>query len=345
MAKLNRAKTIDEIKSLGVAAVRKAYGDLAVIYNKLLDQQFMLCHKCGDFMARDVFYKDIRYATGVYPKCKRCVMMEVEQRVNKNDPPNITKESVQRVLQDMDLPYIDKFYTQCVTNIDEGTRESAIGHPFSAYLSTIKSLNQYKDKKWKDSVFGETEEMVEGNYSIRKNIRKLFGAGRSDEDYLFLQNTYDDWASRTQVDSKSQEVYVTRICCKLLEIWKAERAGKDTGKLDASLNDLMAAANLQPKQNVGNAATDSLTFGQLIEKWELEEPIPDPEPEFKDIDGIGKYIRVFFKGHLAKALGFDNAYSREYDDFMKQYTVNKPSYTDTETSEDIYSALFRKDVE
>ena len=82
-----------------------------------------------------------------------------------------------------------------------------------------------------------------------------------------MQDQYDDWTKRTQVDTKSQETYIVRICFKLLEIWKAQKQGKDTSNLDKSLNDLMAAANLQPKQNVSNAASDSVPFGHMIEKW------------------------------------------------------------------------------
>jgi len=38
------------------------------------------------------------------------LMQMVEQRNKKNDEPNETKESVQKVLQMMDKPYVDSFY-------------------------------------------------------------------------------------------------------------------------------------------------------------------------------------------------------------------------------------------
>ena len=176
----------------------------------------------------------------------------------------------------------------------------------------------------------------------RKEIIKLFGSGFTTEDYLYLQDQYDDWRSRTQVDTKSQELYIVRICFKLLDIYKAQKAGKDTDKLDKSLNEMLAAANLQPRQNVGNAATDSLTFGQLIEKWEKETPVPEPEKEFKDVDNISKYLSVWFKGSLSRALNIDNGYSKEYDDYISQYTVKPPEYVgdDGEADESIYEKIF-----
>ena len=174
-----------------------------------------------------------------------------------------------------------------------------------------------------------------------KEIIKLFGSGFTTEDYLYLQDQYDDWCARTQVDSKSQQTYIVRICFKLLDIYKAQKAGKETSKLDDSLNNLLGAANLQPRQNVGNASTDSLTFGQLIERWEQEDPILIPE-EYVDVDNLSKYVDVWFKGGLSRALNLDNGYSKEYDEYIDQYTVKPPEYMgdDGESDENIYTKIF-----
>lgn len=263
----------------------------------------------------------------------------VEQRKHKSDPPNETKESVQRVLQMLDIAYLDDFYEQCVKGAEENLKEKNRKSPFATYLTCMKSLPQYKGKTWKDSEF-PIPERDKITFKPRDKIVEVFGEGFSDEDYFYLQDQYDDWCARTQVDTKAQEMYVVQICLQSLEIYKDRRAGRDvTNKLKA-LDTLMSAANLQPKQNVSNAATDSLTFGQLIEKWENEEPIPEPSEEFKDVDGIGKYLRVWFSGHLAKALNLKNAYTKEYEDTIKEYTVTKPEYYEEGGSDDIYNALF-----
>ena len=351
MANLKQAKTEEEVKKLTVAGIKKAYNELAKDYNKLIEQDYIICPTCGEPISRENYYTDNRFAIGVFPECKKCIRAEVEQRKNKSDKPNETKESVQKMLQKMDLPYIDSLYDSLCKDVGDEVNEKNKTSPFLAYLPPIKSLPQYKNKKWKDSEFGidgdETRDIAieMSNRKPRKDIIKLFGNGFSTEDYLYLQDQYDDWRSRTQVDSKSQETYIIRICFKLLDIWKAQKAGKDTKDLDKSLNELMASANLQPRQNVGNAATDSLTFGQLIEKWEMEKPIPEPAPEFKDVDGIGQYIRVWFSGWLSKAVGLNNSYSQEFDEYIKKYTVTKPEHTDEEDSEDIYEKLFGKDGE
>lgn len=342
MAFLKQPKSEEEVRTLSPSALRKDYNDLASEFLKITEGSYMYCHHCNEFLSKTTFYSDNRYASGCFPVCKKCILAMVEQRKKKNDKPNETKDSVKSVLVMMDLPYIDSFYEDCIKGALDDTRERTRSSPFVTYITSIKSLPQYRGKTWKDSEFeyNPADINAANNRKPRKEIYKIFGSGFSNEDYLYLQDQYDDWKNRTKVDSKSQELYIIRICFKQLDIWKAQRSGKDTTTLDKSLNDLMAAANLQPKQNVGNAATDSLTFGQLIEKWELEKPIPEPSEEFKDVDGIGKYIRVWFKGHLARALGLDNGYSEEYDDYVQQYTVTKAGSQEEGESEDIYNKLF-----
>lgn len=34
----------------------------------------MYCHKCNTFLSSDSFYSDKRYASGVFPICKKCLI-------------------------------------------------------------------------------------------------------------------------------------------------------------------------------------------------------------------------------------------------------------------------------
>ena len=62
---------------------------------------------------------------------------------------------------------------------------------------------------------------------------------------------------------------------------------------------------------------------------------------FKDVDGIKRFVDVYFKGHLAKAFGLKNGYSNLYDEEIDKYRVEKPKPVEGEvTSDDIYGTLF-----
>lgn len=350
MAFLKQAKTEEEIKALTVTNVKKAYNELSRDYNKIIEQDYILCPVCGEFVTRDNFYTDKRFAIGVYPQCKKCVLAEVEQRKNKSDKPNETKTSVQRMLQKMDLPYIDSLYESLCTDVANEINEKNKRSPFLAYLPPIKSLPNWKGKTYADSEFEpgailEEGEEINENSRILKSAKKRFGNGYNSSELIFLENEYQDWTRRYQCENKAQELLFKRVCFKELDIDKAQKEGKDTKELDKTLQELLGSLNLKPSQNNSNALTESKTFGQLIEKWENEKPIPEPDEEFKDVDRIGLYIDVFFKGHLSKMMGLKNGFSSLYEKFMRKYTVNKPEYDEDSDSEILFEQIFGSKVD
>ena len=342
MAYLPQAKTPEEMKKLGVAATREAYNKLALRYNKIIDGDICYCHKCGSFKTSESFYNDKTYGSGLYPTCKVCLLEMATDYDKANKTYKDNKEKCKEVFRMMDLPFIEGLYLTCKKNIEEQIGERNVGTAYQQMISTVKSLPQYRNLHWADSEFDDDDEIIEfqSNKKARKEIKKIFGSGFTENDYVYLQDQYDDWCSRTQVDSKSQEMYVVQICLQSLDIYKDRKSGKDVSNKLKTLDTLMNGANLQPKQNISNAATDSLSFGQLIEKWEQNAPIPEPSPEFKDIDSIGKYIRVWFLGCFSKVLGLKNDYSREFESYINEYTVTKPEFKEEGHSDEIYDRLF-----
>ena len=310
MADMKYASTVEDLKRQGVSSLRDAYVEVANNYNSLLDMKVLRCPVCGEFKKCETgFYQDIRFLSGRYPICKECLLKMAEQR----------------------------------------TKDRNRHSPFATYITAIMSLPQWQNKSWEDSDFGSTElkteldeETARENAELLKKAKKRFGDEYNNVDLLFLEREYEDWTSRNVCESKTQELLFKRICFKELEIEKMQKAGKDTKELDKTLQELLGSAQLKPSQNASNALTEAKTFGQLIEKWEQEKPIPEPSAEFKDIDKIGQLVDVFFKGHLAKMMGLKNAFSASYDRFMKKYTVTKPEYEDGDFSEEMFEKIFGK---
>lgn len=343
MAYLKQAKTEDEIKSLGVANVRKAYNELATDYNKIINYEWVFCHKCGDHLASPTFYSDLRFTSGLFPICKRCLLQMVEQRVKKTDEPNETKQSVQSVLQMMDLPYLDDLYEDCIKGAKDAVKEKNRRSPFSAYITCIKSLPQYKDKHWSNSEFGSCateEDEIRVNNKTLKNAKKRFGSGYSQEDYMFLESEYQDWITRYECNTKAQEEIFKNLSMNRFERKQAVKSGKPTKEIDKTFQELLAAQNIQPRQSSTDATSEGQTFGTLIQKFEETRPLPDIDPELEDVDKIGYYIDVFFRGHASKMLSLKNAFSHLYERHMKKYTVTPPSYDEDSDSEAIFEQIF-----
>lgn len=344
MARMLDPLTDDELKKTTVVNLRKEYKRIADLYRRIVNEELVYCPHCGQWKKVDTaFYSSDRSPDGIeHYACRECL---VDMCTDKNKDGNRidNKQKTVDTFKKLDWYFDEKVYNEQLIKISEKTGEKIRGTAVQQCIVMLKSFHNWDGLTFADSVFLDDNEDIAQTFSKRKprkEIIKLFGNFPT-EDLLFLQDQYDDWCARTQVDSKSQQTYIVRICFKLLDIYKAQKAGKDTSKLDDSLNNLLGAANLQPRQNVGNASTDSLTFGQLIERWEQEEPILIPE-EYTDIDNLSKYIDIWFKGGLSRALNLDNGYSKEYDEYIDQYTVKPPEYMgdDGESDENIYTKIF-----
>lgn len=346
MANLKPAMTPDEVKKAGVSTVRNAYNDLAITYNRILDKDLLMCSKCGEYLkAETSFYMDKNFATNRFHICKKCLLKMVEQRKSDRDEPNETKESVQKVLQMMDRVYDDDFYNECIKGSMDETNERMRNSPFATYITAIQSLPQWKGKTWKDSNFGDASVSADEKETriIQKTVasaKKRFGAGYSDEEYMFLEQEYQDWITRYECNTKAQEeVFENLSLIKLLKK-KAVLRGESTKDLDKQQQDWLDAGKLKPKQNMSDTLSDAQTFGTLLQKWEETRPLPDIDPELEDVDKIGLYIDAFFRGHTAKMMGLKNAFSHIYEKVMNKFTVTRPQYSDEEDSEAIFEKVF-----
>ena len=346
MIRLKPALTREEVKRTPVGNLRQEYNTIALSYNRVYEREVLYCHKCDDFHGFPNFYTDKKYASGVFPICKKCVMEMACDFDKKEKTYTDNFDKTIRVLEMMDLPYIDTLYK----SLEKNNQEAAPGERykrstvFSAYITTIKSLPNWRNKTWKDSEFpsdySTEEDQINENSRILKQAKKRFGEDYTPQELMFLESEYQDWIKRYACENKAQEILFKRICFKELEIDKAQKNGKDTKELDKTLQDLMASLSVKPSQANSNALTEAKTFGQLIQKWEEEQPIPEPDEDFKSVNNIGLYIDVFFKGHMARMMNLKNAFSNTYEKFIKKYVVDKPQYDEDTDSDALFDQIF-----
>ena len=162
----------------------------------------------------------------------------------------------------------------------------------------------------------------------RQKMIQRWGEGYGDNEYRFLEEEYNQWAAVYNCGEKNMQTLTEEICLTKLII-RRKRQLKESVKDDQkTLQDLMTSSNLKPMQETGANAGEQSTFGNFIKHIENERPIPEPSDEFRDADGILKYIRVWFFGHLSKIFGKQNEYSAEYEREIGQYTVEVPSFED-----------------
>ena len=157
---------------------------------------------------------------------------------------------------------------------------------------------------------------------------------------MFLENQYQDWVTRYECNTKTQEEIFERLSFKKWEINKATKSGQSTKDLDKTYQELMTTANIAPRQTSMDAMSDAQTLGTLIQKYEETRPLPDIDPELEDVDKIGLYIDSFYRGHMSKMLGLKNRFSNIYERVMAKFTVKPPEYDEETDSEILFEKIF-----
>ena len=275
------------------------------------------------------------------PICKKCLdkMFEHYTEVYGNDE----DAAIRRICEKYDI-----YYNVSLLNASRKiTKNRSRIHTYISKANLVqykgKTYDTTLDEERKEGVIETLDDVKDAKKAKLKTV-KFFGTGFSDDDYQYLQDQYNDWTSRCECKTKAQEEVFKRICFKQLEILKANREGRDTKDLDKTFQDYLDTANLKPKQNNMDALSDAQTFGTLLAKWENERPLPEIDEDLQDVDKIGQYIDVFFRGHLAKMMGLKNGLSNLYTKYMKKYTVEKPEYEGDEDNEALFDAIFGGDI-
>lgn len=364
-----RTKATDKPKEKSKAKAKDSRGNKPLKQiESILKVSEIYCLCCGEKKDIDTYYTSdsLQYrAYGRIPYCKDCIDKMYQgylDEFNRLQYTNCEKRAVQRLCMVLDLYYSDEMYNTAFSDHQKAVvKFDNKDLKFITYYMKNVKMYQYRKRNYNTTINDEykqmkddqkTMSMFNGNDEKQQEVVskavKFFGRGLSDDEYLFLQNEYEDWTSRHECQTKAQEELIKQICFTQLALFKSVRSGEDSKAkdLNTTLMKQMDAAKLQPKQNKGETVAETQTFGTLIEEWETHDPIPEVDEELKDVDKIGLFLDVFFRGHLAKMMGLKNGVSKYYDEYMKQFTVNKPSAykgnndENIDDSEAIFDALF-----
>lgn len=228
---------------------------------------------------------------------------------------------------------------------------ATVGHAGKSYDDTLReegTLWEWSENpklnKEHDKVF-RAEETVSDQEEIPKEDLAFWGSGYSSKStYDELNQKYEQWTSNLgELDPAEQAIY-KQICVLEYTINKDSAAGKSIDKHVNALNQLLGSANLKPAQkkaDEADAGFDTTPMGVWIARWEKDLPIPEPDPEFKDVDNIVRYIEIWFKGHLSKMVGLKNSYSKMYEDEINKLRVERPEFED-EDDEAFFVDIFSK---
>lgn len=219
-----------------------------------------------------------------------------------------------------------------------------------SYISRA-NLKQFQGKTFDNSLDEKSPETIDDIEDLnsvgvvtKKDIIK-WGYGFEPQDYHWLNDNYDKLSATNVIDTTTRDELVRVYCKDNLLANKSIRENKVDQyiKFSEAAQKALDRASLTPKAEDASDKAGEKPIGVMIQMFEKEEPIPEPLPEWKDVDGIVHLITVYFFGHLCKMLGIKNQWSKIYEDEMDRYRANVPELEES-TDDEIFDGLIEGNV-
>ena len=310
-----------------------------------------VCRRCGKAYGRlkgnfSTSYASLYKGTGYLPYCRKCVeeMFDTYLEACKDE-----RTAVRQMCRKLDLYWSEDEF-------DYVDKKNTTRTMMTSYLQRIAGL-KYSGKSYDDTLNEErvssgpvndcsensTIEPYEEIY-VDPEIVDFWGADFAPDFLLKLDKRYKDWTEGQDELDKGSISLFKQICILEETIARDAAAGRSVDKNMNTLNTLLGSANLKPvqKKTEADAAMENTPFGVWIDRWEHKRPVPEPDPALRDVDGIIRYITIWFYGHISKTLGIPNMYCEMYEKEMAKMKVDRPEAFDEEVDDDeaIFNAIF-----
>lgn len=330
----------------------------------------IICPKCGLAFAKrrgnfSVCYAAMYKGSGFIPYCKDCVDKMFQEYLGQCGKAEM---AVRQMCRKLDLYWNKDIFDAA---FKKSTNLSVMGnylvrinthaHAGKCYDNTLIeedmlwNFNSYVSPEQPEEEEQEIDtseiEQEMAQKKVTRRMLKFWGSAYSPEMILQLEERYKYWLSRLPDDSEldiGTEILLKQISALDIDINTCRSGdGKNIDKLINTQSNLLRDLNLKPvqrKKDDGDSLNE-VPFGVGIAWCEKKRPIAEPSEEFKDVDGILKYILTWVYGHLVKMVGKKNLNSRLYEEEIAKWRVERPEFNDEDDEEFIADMLSTSDEE
>jgi len=327
-----------------------------------LETDKAICCRCGTAYGRrkgnfPVCYATLYKGTGFIPYCKNCIDTLYNDYYKQS---NDAKKTVRQMCRKLDLFWNEQIFDAVEKKASNRalmtnyiTRINNIGYAGKSYDDTLAAegtLWAFTDAEVKAAKeYAAQTEVVEEDETaltmddIDEHAISYWGPGYTPDMYQDLEQRRNYWINNLPdgiVPDIGMEALIRQICNLEIDINRARAEGKPVDKQIGVLDKLISSMNLKPGQKTDdNSAFDKTPFGVWIDRWEYKRPIPEPDPELDDYDGIIKKITTWFLGHICAMFGFKNKYCKLYEDKIASMRIERED-TEDDDDEEVFNTFF-----
>lgn len=296
-----------------------------------------ICTRCGKvYKSQDSFFvrsgsQLYRNNNGYTTVCLECIdNMNEDYIAASEDIP----EAAEHVCQKLDLYWNAERFQK--------TKASSTRSQFMAYIAKMLPSGDYQ-KSYDDNInerrlaSESVDDVAEEEDVVPEDTVAFWGDGFSPKQYYELERTYRRWTDGRELTDADEIGLYRQIAMTDWQITQAAASGNSTERLSQAMNGLLGKTKISAKYSPSDGGK---TVGEKIRDWETERPVPEASPEFRDVDGIVRYVTTWFMGHFCKMFGIKNSYNKLYEEAMEKYKVNRPEYVDSDDDESIFESIF-----
>jgi hypothetical protein len=257
------------------------------------------CRKCQKTKNGNYFYDATQLvldSNGKMSVCRDCIMGMYDNMFQNE---KTMSKTIYRLCRLLDVRYEESSIDMTEKKIEKigGTKKNSA---FGYYLANLKSVG-VKNSGIDDVTFNDisptivTDPITEDE-DEDEHLRRFWGINFNYDDYVFLEEEFDDWKKTHKCDTKAESSLLKELCYKELEIRKARVEGKSTASLVKEKQDLMKTASVDPaKTSVAGGGKSQDTFSSFIKIIEETEPADYYADKglFRDFDNIDFYFRKY----------------------------------------------------
>lgn len=287
------------------------------------DEAKSACLSCNrNLTTRNNYYEpnddNPAFPNGYYPICKDCCAKRMKNEIDGY-------KSFLQLLRVLDLPFRREVFDQ-------------VNHDYVKYINKSSIRKEHfidSDELISANSASLTEESIDRLTAKElRDCRLYWGEGNyTEDDYIYLISRYESYCKTYDVDSPTFENIITQICQLELDIRKKRIKGSDTQKETTIILKLMNSAGIEPRQEKESKTNAKETFGTWVKRWENERPVPEPLDEFKDIDGIAKYVENSFLSPMRRSLDVEDDNQDQYQEHIDTYGISQEELLGIEDEE------------